>query len=64
MVAPHCHTTEEVKVNIRRVSHNKGSGDNEGPTSGEGGSAGNMKTSTPKVEPHGDQGDVISKRGM
>lgn len=64
MVAPHCHTTDEAKAAIRRVSHNKGAGDNMGPVGIGGGSAGNMKTSTKDVEPKSSDGDVVSKRSI
>ena len=62
MTAPHCHTTDEAKANIRKVSRNTGAGDNMGPTSIGGGSAGAMKTSTPGVEPKSSDGDVVNKR--
>jgi hypothetical protein len=69
MVAPHEHTTDEVKANIRRVSHNKGRGDNEGPVgigSGAGpqGSAGSMTTKTHNVEPVRDDDDAVNKRPL
>jgi hypothetical protein len=64
MVAPHEHTTSEVKANIKRISRNSGAGDNMGPQSIGGGSSGNMTTCTEGVEPKGDQGDVVNKRGI
>ena len=64
MVAPHEHTSDEVKANIKRISRNSGSGDNMGPTSIGGGSAGNMTTCTDKVEPKSSDGDVVNKRGI
>jgi hypothetical protein len=65
MTAPHCHTTEEAKANIRGISHNSGPGDNCGPTSIGGGSVKSMKTSTPDVEPKGgDFADSAPKRGV
>lgn len=65
MTAPHEHTTDEVKANIRRVSHNKGRGDNEGPVgiNSHGNNSGsNMTTSTNDVEPKHTDGDVVNKR--
>jgi len=61
MTAPHCHTAEEAKANIIKVSRNFGA-DNMGPTSIGGGSAGAMKTSTNNVEPKSSDGDVVNKR--
>jgi hypothetical protein len=63
MVAPHEHTTSEVKANIKRISRNSGSGDNMGPQSIGGGSMGNMTTSTEGVEPKSSPfGDNVDKR--
>lgn len=64
MVAPHEHTADEVKANIKRISHNSGRGDNMGPQSIGGGSSGNMTTCTSDVEPKSSDGDVVSKRGL
>jgi hypothetical protein len=64
MTAPHVHTTDEAKANIRGISHNKGRGDNEGPMSIGGGSAGSMTTCTEDVEPHMSDGDVVNKRSI
>jgi hypothetical protein len=65
MVAPHEHTTDEVKANIKRVSHNQGRGDNMGPVgiNAHGSNSGaNMTTCTPDVEPAHTDGDVVNKR--
>jgi hypothetical protein len=63
MTAPHVHTTDEAKADIRRISHNKGAGDNMGPVSIGGGSAGVATTTTKDVEPTGGEyGDVVNKR--
>lgn len=62
MTAPHEHTTAEVKASIRKISRNSGAGDNMGPVSIGGGSAGVMTTKTENVEPMGNDGDCVSKR--
>ena len=64
MTAPHEHTTSEVKANIKRISRNKGAGDNEGPTSIGGGSIGNMTTVTDEVNPKHEGDDTAPKRGV
>jgi hypothetical protein len=65
MTAPHEHTTDEVKANIKRISHNTGCGDNGGPVGihAHGSNSGaNMTTSTKNVEPAYTDGDVVNKR--
>jgi hypothetical protein len=65
MVAPHEHTTDEVKANIKRVSHNQGRGDNMGPVGIHGhgsNSGGNATTHTKDVAPMHTDGDVVNKR--
>lgn len=68
MVAPHTHTTDESKADIRRISNNRGPGDNEGPVTiskGHGSHSGSvMTTSTHNVEPKHTDGDVVSKRKL
>lgn len=64
MTAPHDHTADEVRANIRRISHNSGPGDNLGPVGIGGGSTGNATTTTPGVEPTSGGGDVVNKRGI
>lgn len=64
MVAPHCHTTKEVKAAIERVEHNKGEAGEGAPTGIMGGSASNETTLTPGVTGGGGKGhDWISNRG-
>lgn len=64
MTAPFLDSTDKVKAAIKRVSHNKGRGDNEGPSSIGGGSASNMTTCTEGVEPHSEYGDTAGKRSI
>jgi hypothetical protein len=72
MVAPHEHTVDEVKSNIRKIEHNEAgqgpgpSGKHGGPPSGiEGGSAGNVGAagSQTGVTQHEKGQDWISGKG-
>jgi hypothetical protein len=65
MVAPHVHTTDEAKADIKAISHNKGRGDNEGPKGIGGTSTSTVKTTyTKDVEPSPEGSDVVSKRPL
>lgn len=63
MTAPHFHTASEAKKAIDKIQHNADGGKGS-PTGIAGGSAGNMTTKTPMVEPMENQGDSAGKRSI
>ena len=64
MTAPHCHTTEEAKANIKRIEHNSGRGGEGAPTGIMGGSGANQTTLTSGVTETSKGHDWVGGRGI